>query len=401
MNDAPAGASDRGRRRRLLETFTGVPATEGNEITLLRNGGEIFPAMLEAIGEAHRTIDFLTFVYWGGEIAQQFADALAQQARAGVRVRVLLDGFGAHPMDPAQRDQMREAGVQLVEFRPLTSWRVWRTTMRTHRRVLVCDETVAFTGGVGIAQEWLDGVGGDVPGWRSTHFRIVGPAVAGIQAAFLADWLEGDHPLLGGEDQFPAHARAGSVSVQVVRATSQADWNQMAIVFEGMLELAEEHVRISSAYFRPPRHFRDALVRAARRGVRVDVLVPGPHAIPAAFRWAGEYHYEGLLAGGVNIWHYQPTMYHAKMMTVDGRLALIGTANYDARSITLNEQVGLVVHDPDVTAVLELDFEEDLRESRRIRRASWVDRGTGRRTREFAAHTLTYLLGGAALGPGT
>lgn len=387
---------DAARRRRLLETFTGIPATEGNRIDVLRNGDEIFPAMLDAIREAERTIDFMTYVYWTGEVTERFADALAERARAGVRVRVLLDSFGASRMAQAQRARMREAGVQLAEFRPFPTWRFWRANMRTHRRVLVCDEVTAFTGGVGIAREWVDG--GDEtgpPGWRDTHFRVRGPAVDGIHAAFLADWLESDHRVLGSVDRFLEQPREGDSAVQVIRAASEFGWNAMAIAIQGLLELAQEHVRITSAYFRPPPAFREAMVGAAGRGVQVDVLVPGPHAHPATQRWAGEYHYEELLEGGVDIWHYQPTMHHGKILTVDGCIAMVGTTNFDARSLAMNEQIGLLIHDPEVTGVLDRHFRDDLRESLRVSPTAWPDRRLSRRVRELVAHTATYPFRGA------
>ena len=387
------------RSRRLLETLTGVPATEGNRVDVLRNGDHIFPAMLDAIRSAQRTVDFLTYVYWGGEIARSFADAFCERARAGLRVRVLLDSFGANRMDPSHRDRMRQAGVQLVAFRPLSSPQFWKANMRTHRRVLVCDEALAFTGGVGIAQEWVDGGDDpDLPGWRDTHFRVRGPAVAGIHAAFLADWLESDYPLLGSVDRFPDHGHPGSSVVQVVRGASQLGFNDMAIAIRGMLELARERVRITSAYFRPPPSFREAAITTARRGVDVDVLVPGAHAEPIHYRWAAEYHYRELLEGGVNIWHYQPTMHHAKILTVDGECALVGTTNFDARSIALNEQVGLLIHDAEVTRVLDDHFDEDLRDSRRIDPDRWTDRGVALRAKQFAAHAVTYPLRGAGAG---
>jgi cardiolipin synthase len=384
------------RRRRLLETFTGTPATEGNRIDVLRDGDEIFPAMLGAIREAEHTIDFMTYVYWAGEVTERFADALAERARAGVRVRVLVDSFGAKPMPQAQRDRMREAGVQLADFRPLSTWRAWRVNMRTHRRVLVCDESVAFTGGVGIAQEWVDG-GHDTsaPGWRDTHFRVRGPAVDGIHAAFLADWLETDHRVLGSVDRFIAHERDGTSAVQVIRAASEFGWNAMAIAIQGLLELADEHVRITSAYFRPPPAFRQAMMGAAGRGVQVEVLVPGPHAHPAFHRWAGEYHYEELLAGGVDIWHYQPTMHHGKVLTIDGTIAMVGTTNFDARSLAMNEQIGMLIHDAEVTGILDRHFAEDLRQSLRVSPTGWPDRRRARRVRELVGHAATYPLRGA------
>jgi cardiolipin synthase len=385
-----------GQRRRLLETFTGVPATDGNRVDVLRDGEEIFPAMLDAIRDAERTVDFMTYVYWTGEITERFADALAERARAGVRVRVLLDSFGAGRMPEAQRVRMREAGVQLVWFRSFRTGRVWRANMRTHRRVLVCDEAVAFTGGVGIAREWVDGGSeSGPPGWRDTHFRVRGPAVDGIHAAFLADWLETDNRVLGSVDRFLEHPRDGDSPVQVIRAASEFGWNAMAIAIQGLLELAEEHVRITSAYFRPPPAFREAMLGAASRGVQVDVLVPGPHAHPALHRWAGEYHYEELLEGGVDIWHYQPTMHHGKILTIDGAIAMVGTTNFDARSLAMNEQVGLIIHDPEVTGILDRHFTEDLRESLRVNATAWPHRRWSRRVREVVAHAATYSVRGA------
>lgn len=384
------------QRRRLLETFTGVPATDGNRIDVLRNGLEIFPAMLEAIEGAQQSIDFMTFVFWRGEITRRFVDAFAERARAGVRVRVLLDGFGAYAMDPEQRVRMRAAGVEVVEFRPFPSWRVWQWNLRTHRRVLVCDGRVAFTGGVGIAQEWVDGgARADVPAWRETHFRVTGPAVAGIHGAFLSNWLENDYRTLGTEDRFTAHEQTGESAVQVIWGASELGWNDMAIAMQAMLELAEDRIRICSAYFRPPDAFRSAMLDAVRRGVDVEVLVPGPHAVPAHFRWAGEYRYDELLDGGVEIWHYQPTMLHAKVLTVDGVVALAGTTNFDARSVAINEQVGLLIHDPDVTGVLDRHFEEDLADSRRVDPAAWGRRPWSRRAKQLAGHALTYPIRGA------
>ena len=387
---------DDGRRRRLLEVFTGVPATDGNRVDVLHDGVEIFPAMLEAIAGARRTVDFMTFVYWKGEVAQRFADALAERARAGVRVRVLLDGFGAAPMAREHKQQLRDAGVMVQEFRPLVSAQWWQLNMRTHRRALVCDEVVAFTGGVGIAQEWMDG--GDREGalaWRDTHFRVQGPAVAGIRTAFVADWIENDHSVIGPEDRFPRLDPVGDTAVQVVRAASQFGWNDMALAVKALLEVARDHVRITTAYFRPPAAFREALIATAERGVQIEVLVPGPHAQPAHYRLAGEYHYEELLAGGLSIWHYQPTMHHSKIMTVDGEVALVGTTNVDARSFALNEQIGLLLHDPEVAGVLDGHFEEDRLDSLRVSPTGWPNRRWSRRAKEYAAHALTYPIRGA------
>ena len=386
---------DAGERRRLLESFTGVPATEGNRVDVLRDGEEIFPAMLDAIAAAEHTIDFMTFVWWRGPITERFTEAFAERARAGVRVRVLLDGFGDWKMARAQRRRMREAGVEVQEFRPIPSWKVWKLNLRTHRRVLVCDGRVGFTGGVGIAQEWVDGGEADQPGWRDTHFRVTGPAVAGIHAGFLANWMENDYEALADGESFPEIAPAGDSAVQVIRGASQLGWNDMAIALQTMLECAEERIRLTSAYFRPPSTFRRALVEAARRGVEVDVLVPGPHAEPRHYRWAGEHHYDQLLDRGVRIWHYQPTMLHAKLLTVDGMLSFVGTTNFDARSVAINEQIGLLVHDPAVARELDEHFADDLTRSERIDPDRWRQRSRQRRALQAASNALTYTLRGA------
>lgn len=389
------GPVDPGEYRRVLEAFTGVPATEGNRVEVLRNGVEIFPAMLEAIEGAERTVDLLTFIYGAGEISRQVAGALADRARAGVRVRVLLDAFGARGMPDTLVARMRRAGAQVERFHPL-SWKVWRWNVRNHRRVLVCDDAVALTGGAGIAGEWM----GDArhPGERrDTHFKVVGPAVDPIHAAFYADWFEVPRPVFDAADHFPHRERAGAAAVQVVRAASQPGWNDAALALRALIALARERIRVTTAYFRPPAHFVELLCDAVRRGVEVEVLVPGPHAEPVHYRWAAEYHYDRLLEGGVRVWRYRPTMQHAKIVTVDGTVAMVGTSNFDARSFAVNEQIDLLVHDRAVTSTLDEHFAEDRERSDLLDRATWAARGRAQRGRELTAHVATFgLRGGGA-----
>ena len=200
--------------RRGLEGIMGVPATEGNAVEVLRNGDQIFPAMLDAIAGAQRTVDFLTFVYWRCEIGRQFAERLSERARAGVRVRVLLDGWGAHSIEPTLLTRMQDAGAQVQWFRPLARFQAHKANRRTHRKVLVVDEQVAFTGGVGIADEWT-GDARDEREWRDTHFRIRGPAVDGLRGAFLSNWVEADDALFeAGIDRFPDQPQPGSTVIQ-------------------------------------------------------------------------------------------------------------------------------------------------------------------------------------------
>lgn len=394
------GQPDPHRYQRILEGFTGLPATDGNQVDILRNGNEIFPAMLAAIEGATSSIDFLTYVYWTGEVTRTFADALAERARAGVRVRVLLDSFGTRQMDDALLTRLREAGAQVERFRPYASWKIWKYNLRTHRRVLVCDEDVAFTGGAGIAEEWT----GDARGpdeWRDTHYRVRGPAVDGVHAAFYSDWLETPGPVFDADhDRFPDRPRAGRMPVQAIRGSSQPGWNDIALAMRVLMDLASNRIRITSAYFRPPRHFIDLLCAAAGRGVQVQVLVPGPHAEPVVSRWISEDMYDRLLAGGVELWRYQPSMHHAKIVTVDGLVALVGTANFDSRSVALNEQVGLVVHDDGFAGTLDRHFDDDLADSVPVDPDAWAQRGRTQRLKETAAHLLSYGIRGGGAGRG-
>lgn len=329
---------------RVLEAATGIPATRGNDVKVLQNGDEIFPAMLDAIGGAERSVDFMSYVFWTGAIAERFADVLADRAADGVRVRVLLDAFGTRPMEDRLVEHMRSAGAIVEVFRPFSSWKFWRWNMRTHRRVLVVDDQIAFTGGVGIGRQWT-GDADDPDSWRDTHFRVRGPAVDGIHAAFFSDWLEVPHPAFDDRDRFPERSPAGETPLQVVRAASQPGWNDAALALRAMIALAQDRLRVTSPYFRPPDHFGTLLGVAVDRGVEVEVMVPGPHAEPTLFQRAAQHHYGMLLEQGVRIWSYQPTMHHTKAVTVDGVVSFVGTVNFDARSFAVNEQIGLVVHD--------------------------------------------------------
>ncbi len=372
---------DRQRYRRALEGMLGIPATEGNQVEVLRNGVEIFPAMLAAIRAATSTIDLTSYVYWTGDIAIAFADALSERARAGVRCRILLDAVGAAQMNRDLVDEMQEAGCLLEWFRTPKRLRVWEVNNRTHRKVLVCDEQVGFVGGVGIAQEW-EGDARNPEEWRDTHFRVHGPAVDGLRASFLGNWAETGHPLFDDADRFPEQPQAGDAIVQVVNCPSQIGWSELQTTFEALFRLAERHLRITSAYFVPDDELRDSLRAAAARGVEIDVLVPGEYTDKRVVQVAGEAEYSALLAAGVRIWRYQPTMLHAKILTADSLVACVGSANLDPRSLRQNEEANLVVLDPAVVATLDRHFAGDLSASEPVEPDQWADRGAVQRVRE-------------------
>ncbi|MER6324770.1 phospholipase D-like domain-containing protein [Streptomyces coelicoflavus] len=385
--EADAGEADaRARKQRLrrrLERLIGIAATEGNELIPLRNGDAIFPAMLDAVRAAERTIDMMTFVYWRGQIARDFAAALADRARAGVRVRLLLDGFGAKEIEQELLDAMEGAGVQVAWFRKPLRLSPFKQNHRCHRKALVIDEHTAFTGGVGIAEEWC----GDArnPGeWRDTHVQVRGPAVDGIAAAFAQNWAECHEELFDDRDRFTGHDQVGTSTVQVVRGSASFGWQDMQTLIRVMLTSAEVRFRLATAYFAPDRYFIDLLCATARRGVTVEILLPGPHTDQRACQLAGQHHYTRLLEAGVAIRQYQPTMMHAKIMTVDGVASLIGSTNFNRRSMDHDEEVMLAVLDETFTAVLDRDYDADLERSVIIDPGRWRRRAAVQRLREAA-----------------
>jgi len=379
------------RLRRRLERLIGVAATEGNELVALRNGDEIFPAMLEAIRGAEYTIDMMTFVYWRGQIARDFAAALAERARADVRVRLLLDGFGAKRIEQDLLDDMDAAGVQVAWFRKPLRLSPLKQNHRCHRKALIVDEHTAFTGGVGIAEEWC-GDARNPDEWRDTHVKVRGPALDGIAAAFAQNWAECHDELYDDRDRFTEHAQPGTSVVQVVRGSASFGWQDMQTLIRVMLTSAEQRFRLATAYFAPDVYFIDLLCATARRGVRVEILLPGPHTDQRACQLAGQHHYGRLLDAGVEIHQYQPTMMHAKIITVDGLAALIGSTNFNRRSMDHDEEVMLAVLDEEFTAGLDRDFDADLKRSAPIAPARWKRRAVWQRAREAAVRPVRRFL---------
>ncbi|MGY1584881.1 phospholipase D-like domain-containing protein [Streptomyces sp. MN13] len=379
------------RIRRRLERLIGIAATEGNELTVLRNGDEIFAAMLAAIRSAEHTVDMMTFVYWKGDIARQFAQTLAERARAGLRVRLLLDGFGSRLIETEQLRAMEQAGVQVAWFRKPLYLSPLKQNHRCHRKVLVVDEQTAFTGGVGIAEEWC-GNARNPNEWRDTHVAVRGPAVDGIAAAFAQNWAECHDELFDERDRFIQHRPQGDAIVQVVRGSASFGWQDMQTLIRVMLESAEERFRLATAYFSPDAYFIELLCATARRGVEVEILLPGPHTDKRVCQLAGQHYYEDLTACGVKIYQYQPTMMHAKVITVDHVAALIGSTNFNRRSLDHDEEVMLAVLDPEFTATLDKHFDEDTAASELIRTGRWKRRSLVQRAREKAVQPIRRFL---------
>lgn len=373
--------------RRALEAVLGTPFTDGNAIRRYRNGDEIFPTMLQAIQGARETIEFLTFVYWTGDVAEAFADALSARARAGVKVRVLLDAYGAMKMSQELTREMEEAGVEVRWFRPLTQWRIWKHDNRTHRKVLIVDGRLGFTGGVGIAAEW-EGDARDPSEWRDTHYSVEGPAVKGLQGAFWGNWMEVENTVGDAVHEVRDLEPAGRSAVQVVRSTASIGWSDVALLFDALITLARDRIHIVTAYFAPDPDSAQHLRRAARRGVDVQVMIPGQHIDKRISELSTSNEFEGLIEDGVKIWRYQRTMLHVKLVLVDEAVVCIGSANFNQRSMRQDDEVVMVVLDPHLVAYLERDFEADRQHCEPLDPAKWRRRGLLRRTLEAASRLV-------------
>jgi len=373
--------------RRRLEVVIGTPFTEGNSITVLRNGDEIFPAMLEAIRGAQDTVDLMTFVYWKGDIAVDFAKAMSDRARAGVRVRLLIDALGGRLIDKQLVDDMDDAGVQVEWFRKPLVKSPFKANHRLHRKVCIVDGRIAFTGGVGIAEEWC-GDARNEKEWRDTHLRVVGPAVDGLQSAFIQDWAETGHELYDDRDQFPVQDQAGDSTVQIVRGSASLGWDDMQSAFHVMLCSAQERLRIATAYFAPDDDFLGTLCGAPGRGVEVDLLLPGPHADKRVSQLTSEGRYEQLVDCGVRVWTFQPSMMHMKVMTVDGQVAVVGSSNFNRRSLDHDEEVVLIALDRDLAGILDSHLDDDFSRSVQIDLTRWRNRSLPQRALEKAVSPI-------------
>jgi cardiolipin synthase len=373
--------------RRVLSTLLGPPIVSGNSIRHLQNGDEIFPAMVEAIRGARETLCFETFIYWSGEIAAELSRALAERARAGVRVHVLLDWLGSNKMDAALIEEMERSGVEVERYHPIRWYQLDRVNHRTHRKLLVVDGRIGFTGGVGIGDQWL-GHAQDPEHWRDMHFRVEGPVVAQLQAAFMDNWLKTRSRVLHGEPYFPALTANGDVTAQMFRSSPREGSESVRLMYLLSIAAARQEILMGNAYFVPDDLVRDELVAAARRGVRIRIVVPGRHTDAAVVRMASRARWGPLLEAGIEIHEFQPTMYHCKVFIADGLLVSVGSTNFDNRSFRLNDEANLNVYDAELAATLTRVVEADIARSRQLTLEQWRRRPL----REKVADRLSGLL---------
>ena len=361
----------------------------GNRIESLSNGDEIFPAMLDAIRSARRSIDLETYIYWGGDIGQTFAAALSERAAAGVRVHVLLDWGGSIKMDPQLIKRMKGAGVSVAEYRPLSWYEIFSSHIdnRTHRKILVVDGQIGFTGGVGIADIW-NGHAQDPDHWRDMHYRFTGPVVAQMQGVFLANWLKTTGEVLDGTDYFPPLAPAGDSRCQAIKSGLDGGSENIELMYLMSITASERSLRLGSAYFVPDAQTRKALIAARRRGVRVQILIPGKHLDETEIRPASRISWGELLRSGIEIYEYEPTMYHTKLFIADDLWVSIGSSNMDNRSFRLNDEANVNVLDRNFAIEQSRLFDADLQKSHRVTLQEWENRPWIERFNEALAQVL-------------
>lgn len=372
--------------RAILERSVGDVFLDGNDVNIFHNGDEIFPPMLDAIESASHSIKLATYVYWQGDIADKFADALAAAARRGVKVKVLLDAHGAKKIKDSHVDAMQSAGVEVRWFRPLATWKLWRLDKRTHRKLLICDDQVGFTGGVGIADEW----GGDARNpdeWRDIHASLRGPAVSQLHAAFWENWCEAGDWQEDRPEEYPSPQPDG-LPVMTVRSESTLDWTNIATLVRTLVQAAKTEIVLVTAYFAPDPVLLKLLVEALERGVAVKILVPGPYTDSRLSQLAGGPSVETLLAEGAQVWEYQKTMLHTKLAVIDGHTSLIGSPNLNHRSMGKDEECCVVILAEDVAERLLQKFSDDCADARALDAGDWSNRGLLRRLAERLAGTI-------------
>ena len=359
--------------QRSMGVLLGPPLVPGNRVDTLVNGREIFPAMLAAIKSARKTVTFETYIYWSGRIGKEFADALADRARSGVRVHVLVDWVGSSRMDSKYLDTMKKAGVEIEKYHPPRWYTLHKLNNRTHRKLLIVDGRVGFTGGVGIADEW-DGNAEDPAHWRDTHFRLEGPAVAQMQAAFVDNWLKVTGNVLDGRDYFPPETVAGPELGQVFKSSREGGSESMHLMYLLSTVSAARNIDLAMAYFVPDELTETALVEALARGVKFRMIMPGPYTDTEVLRKASRAKWGRLLRAGAEIYEYQPTMFHCKVLVVDGIWSSVGSTNFDNRSFRLNDEANLNVYSRAFAERQIALFNNDLKRSRRITFEEWERR---------------------------
>ena len=376
---------------RVMTHLLGPPVVSGNRVTALLNGDQAFPAMLDAIRSATRSINLETYIFSSGDVGSRFAEALSERARAGVATHVLVDWVGSKKLDEALLKQMRAAGVEVVEYNPLRWYNLERFNNRTHRKLLVVDGRVGFTGGLGIS-DLYSGHAQDSDHWRDAQFQVEGPVVAQMQAAFLDNWIETGGTLLDGEAYFPPLDSVAGQAAQTVESSPGGGTENLRLMYLLAIASATRSILIANSYFVPNTLAVSMLVEARRRGVDVEIIVPGPILDAKMVRRASRAKWGPLLEAGVRIYEYQPTMYHTKVMIVDDYWVSVGSTNFDNRSFRLNDEANLNVIDEAFARAQAEVFAEDRARSQQVTLEEWRRRPLAERVGELVARMVRHQL---------
>lgn len=366
-------ASDDPQFLRSMGLLLGPPVISGNRFEMLLNGDRIFPSMLEGIRSARKTITFETFIYWSGEIGEEFARALADKAREGVAVHVLLDWVGSSKMDKRYLNTLRDAGAEVIQYHKPHWTGLGRMNNRTHRKLLVIDGHIGFTGGVGIAPEWT-GHAQDEKHWRDTHFRVAGPVVGHMQAVFMDNWIKATGNVLHGPDYFPEVDPVGDGLAHMFSSSPSGGSDDMQLMYLLAITAATHTIHLASAYFVPDKLTINAIVEAAKRGVKVQIITPGKRIDTHTVREASRACWGDLLRAGVEMFEYQPTMFHCKLLVVDEYLVSVGSTNFDSRSFKLNDEANLNIYDSDFAKQQTATFADDIKKSQQVTIEAWMQR---------------------------
>jgi cardiolipin synthase len=379
----------------VLEALLDTRLYRSSAIEVLTNGEEFYSAELDAIRSAQRSINLEAYIFQRGEVTQRILEALTEKARAGVRVNLVLDAVGSFMTFKTYFKPLQDAGGQVAWYHPFRWDTLARLNNRTHRVLIVIDGAVAFLGGAGFADQWLRGSPNN-PRWRDTMFRVEGEIVSRLQAAFAENWLEAKGDILIGSEYFSLcglpdgfHSSLSDVQLAVSSSPSTGRSTRARILFQTLLGSAQISICLTTPYFLPDWSARKEMIRAIReRGVRVTILTPGKHSDQLLTRRSSRRLYGDLLRAGAEIYEYQPSMLHTKVLVVDDSWSVVGSTNFDNRSFGLNDELNLVVCDPTLATRLKEDFQNDLQCSRAISYSEWQQRPLFERAHEYLGWIL-------------
>jgi cardiolipin synthase A/B len=366
---------------------TGMPLVEGNLVQVYNNGDTFYPAMLDAIEAARHSVTMEQYIFWDGRVGRRFAEAFAEKAREGVPVKLLVDAIGSSTLGETVLRILEAGGCQLAWFRPIHWYTPVRANQRTHRKSLILDGRVAFTGGAGLGDHWL-GMAENEQEWRDTQVRVEGPAALVQQSGFAQNWLLTTGELLSGHEFFPVPHAAGDIEVQTILSSPSSGAGAAGTMYLLAVQCAQRYLYIANPYFIPDARVIGMLAAAGRRGVEVKLMVAGKHNDTWWARQNSLRLYGRLLKAGVEIYEFEPTMLHQKTMVVDGAWATIGTANFDNRSFALSEETNICFHDPILVENLTATFHADLERCRRIEIEEWRRRGLWQQSKESLASLI-------------